>query len=75
MKLTAKDAQNLGVLDLIISEPVGGAHRDHEGMSLEIKRVLHDTLAELEDIPIDDLLDQRLQKFLDIGIFEESGKS
>jgi len=75
MKLTAKDAQRLGVLDLIISEPIGGAHRDHEGMSQEIKRVLQETLAELEVIPTNDLLDQRLQKFLDIGIFEEAGKS
>jgi acetyl-CoA carboxylase carboxyl transferase subunit alpha len=75
MKLTAKDAQRLGVLDLIISEPIGGAHRDHEAMSQEIKRVLQETLAELEVIPTNDLLDQRLQKFLDIGIFEESGKS
>jgi acetyl-CoA carboxylase carboxyl transferase subunit alpha len=75
MKLTAKDAHNLGVVDLIIGEPVGGAHRDHEGMSREIKRVLQDTLAELEIIPAGDLLDQRLQKFLDIGVFEESGQS
>jgi acetyl-CoA carboxylase alpha subunit len=44
-------------------------------MSQEIKRVLQETLAELEVIPTNDLLDQRLQKFLDIGIFEESGKS
>jgi acetyl-CoA carboxylase carboxyl transferase subunit alpha len=75
MKLTAQDAQRLGVLDLIISEPIGGAHRDHEAMSQEIKRVLEETLAELEAIPVNDLLDQRLQKFLDIGIFEESGNS
>ena len=75
MKLTAKDAMRLGVIDLIIDEPVGGAHREHEGMSLEIKRVIQDTLAELEIIPTQELLDQRLQKFLDIGIFEESGQS
>jgi acetyl-CoA carboxylase carboxyl transferase subunit alpha len=74
MKLTAVDAKNLGVLDLIIKEPIGGAHRDHEGMSLEIKRVLLDTLDELEKVPVADLLDQRLQKYLDIGVFEESGK-
>ena len=75
MKLTAKDAMKLGVLDKIIPEPVGGAHRDHKAMSLEIKGVIQDTLAELEAIPANDLLDQRLQKFLDIGVFEESGQS
>ncbi len=75
MKLTAKDAVKLEVVDLIIEEPVGGAHRDHQAMSLEIKRVLLDTLVELQIIPTKDLLDQRLQKYLDIGVFEESGTS
>ena len=75
MKLTAKDAVKLEVVDLIIEEPVGGAHRDHEAMSLEIKRILFDTLVELQNIPTKDLLDQRLQKYLDIGVFEESGTS
>jgi acetyl-CoA carboxylase carboxyl transferase subunit alpha len=75
MKLTAADAMTLGVIDQIITEPVGGAHRDHQAMSLEIKRVLQDTLAELDAVAAADLLDQRLQKFLDIGVFEESGKA
>ena len=75
MKLTAKDAVHLEVVDLIIEEPVGGAHRDHKAMSLEIKRVLLDTLVDLQNIPTKDLLDQRLQKYLDIGVFEESGTS
>ncbi len=74
MKLTAVDARDLGVIDMIITEPIGGAHRDHEAMSLEIKGVMQDTLAELETIPAETLLDQRLQKFLDMGIYEEAGK-
>jgi len=75
MKLTAADALDLGVIDLIIEEPIGGAHRDHKAMSLGIKGVLLDTLAELENIPPGKLVDQRLQKFLNIGVFEESGRS
>jgi len=73
MKLTATDALKLGVIDMIIDEPIGGAHRDHEDMSLKIKGVLLNILAELETIEPDNLLDQRLQKFLEMGIFEESG--
>jgi acetyl-CoA carboxylase carboxyl transferase subunit alpha len=73
MKLTATDALNLGVIDSIIDEPIGGAHRDHLEMSLQIKGLLLNTLAELDPIEPADLLDQRLQKFLEMGIFEESG--
>jgi len=75
MKLTAQDAVDLKVVDLIINEPVGGAHRDHEAMSREIQKVILDTLAELGEIPPNELLDQRLQKFLDIGVFEEASPS
>jgi acetyl-CoA carboxylase carboxyl transferase subunit alpha len=74
MKLTARDALDLGVIDAIISEPIGGAHRDHEEMSARIQGQILDSLSELEAFAIHDLLDQRLQKFLDMGIFEESGQ-
>ena len=74
MKLTSDDALNLGVIDAIIPEPTGGAHRDHKAIALSVKAKIQDTLAELENIPSDKLLDQRLQKFLDMGIYEESGK-
>jgi len=72
MKLTSADALRLGVIDEIIAEPIGGAHRDHKTMSLNIKAKLQDTLAELEKIPVPELLDARLQKFLDMGIYEEA---
>ena len=48
-------AANLGVVDRIINEPIGGAHRDHKAMSLEIKGVIQDTLAELERLLEPDL--------------------
>jgi acetyl-CoA carboxylase carboxyl transferase subunit alpha len=74
MKLTSADALRLGVIDDVIKEPTGGAHRDHKALALDIKAKIQDTLAELEAIPVNDLLDQRLQKFLDMGKFSESGK-
>lgn len=74
MKLTSDDALRLGVIDKIIPEPIGGAHRDHKAMSLGIKALIQDTLAELDQIPVQELLDQRLQKFLDMGIYEEASQ-
>ena len=74
MKLTAADALELKVIDKIIPEPLGGAHRDHKAISLSLKAVIQDTLAELEGTPVQTLLDNRLQKFLDMGIYEETGK-
>jgi acetyl-CoA carboxylase carboxyl transferase subunit alpha len=74
MKLTAKDALRLGAIDKIIPEPLGGAHRDHKAMALSIQATIQDALAELEDLPAQELLDLRLQKFLDIGIYAEAGK-
>lgn len=75
MKLTSGDALRLGAIDGVIKEPTGGAHRDHKAMALDIKAQIQDALAELEAIPANDLLDQRLQKFLDMGKFSEAGKS
>ncbi len=75
MKLTSDDALRLGVIDAVLPEPTGGAHRDHKAVALTVKAKIQDTLAELEKIPHDKLLDQRLQKFLDMGIYEEAGKS
>ncbi len=75
MKLTSSDAMRLKVIDGIIPEPTGGAHRDHKAVALTLKAKIQDTLAELERIPKDKLLDLRLQKFLDMGIYKEAGKS
>ncbi|MBU8870084.1 MAG: acetyl-CoA carboxylase carboxyltransferase subunit alpha [Gemmatimonadales bacterium] len=73
MKLTSSDAVRLGAIDGVIKEPTGGAHRDHKALALDIKAKLQDTLAELAAISPSDLLDQRLQKFLDIGKYAEEG--
>jgi len=75
MKLTSNDALRLGVIDSIIPEPTGGAHRDHKAMALSVKAKIQDTLAELDKVPSDLLLDKRLQKFLDMGKYHDSGKS
>lgn len=74
MKLTSQDALGFNAIDGIITEPIGGAHRDHKAIALSVKATIQDALAELEKLPTNQLLDQRLQKFLDMGIYEEKGR-
>lgn len=72
MKLTATDAKELGVIDEVIGEPLGGAHRDHKATAQLIKATIERELSELETTSGQDLLDSRLQKFLDMGIYDEA---
>jgi len=74
MKLTSADAKRLGVIDGIINEPVGGAHRDHKAMALDVKAQILDSLAELGKFSASELKDRRLQKFLDIGKYQDGAK-
>ncbi len=71
MRLTAADARGFGLIDGVIEEPVGGAHRDHEGAAQVIKARLLDALAELAELPPDTLREQRLAKFLAMGEWSE----
>jgi len=71
LKLTSKDLARLGVIDDIIPEPLGGAHRDHREMSNTLKAYLLRYLRELRGLSLADLLEQRYQKFRRMGIFDE----
>jgi acetyl-CoA carboxylase carboxyl transferase subunit alpha len=71
LKLTSKDLARLGVIDDIIPEPLGGAHRDHREMSNTLKAYLLRYLRELRGQSFEDLLEQRYQKFRRMGIFDE----
>lgn len=70
MKLTAPDLLQLGVIDAIIEEPVGGAHRDHEAAAKILKAYLCRELGELENIPVAELIDRRIDKYSKMGFFE-----
>jgi acetyl-CoA carboxylase carboxyl transferase subunit alpha len=65
MKITAEDLKSLGVIDAIIPEPVGGAHRDAEKVIAATGDVIANALAELAQK--NDLRADRRQKFLDMG--------
>jgi acetyl-CoA carboxylase carboxyl transferase subunit alpha len=69
LRLTAKDLQRLGVIDDIIPEPLGAAHRDHREMANTLKTCLLRYLRELQNTPIPDLLESRYQKFRALGVF------
>jgi acetyl-CoA carboxylase carboxyl transferase subunit alpha len=71
LKMTAKDLLGLGVIDEIIHEPLGGAHRDHHLMANRLKIYLRNTLRELAAVSPDKLVEDRYQKFRRMGIFIE----
>lgn len=74
LRFTAKDLSRFGVVDHVISEPLGGAHRDHHQMATRLKTYLSNTLAELECQDLDALLDERYEKFRRMGQFLEVGE-
>lgn len=71
LRLTAKDLLKLGVVDAIVPEPLGGAHRDPRLMAGNLKKFLRASLKELQKESIDDLIEKRYEKFRSIGVFCE----
>jgi len=67
MKLTAKDLLKLGIIDEIIPEPIGGAHRDPETIAVEIKNSIIKNLKNFENLSKEEVYDHRKAKFLQIG--------
>src|SRR5216117_2433815 len=72
MRITAPDLLRLGVIDAIVPEPVGGAHRDWEGAAGHLREALRDQLGQLTSKPADSLVAERYEKFRKIGAFEEA---
>ncbi|HEY2103500.1 MAG TPA: acetyl-CoA carboxylase carboxyltransferase subunit alpha [Chthoniobacterales bacterium] len=71
LKLTAQDLMNLGVVDEVVPEPEGGAHRDHEKSAAILGTALRQNLERLLAIPLDQLLESRYAKFRRLGNFAE----
>ena len=67
MKITAKDLFRLGIIDKIIDEPVGGAHREPAQMISQVKSYLKNTITELSQFTEKELIQKRRDKFLEIG--------
>jgi acetyl-CoA carboxylase carboxyl transferase subunit alpha len=67
MKLNAKSVHDLGLIDEVISEPLGGAHRSFDQASSNLSKVLIKNLDELTNMSIDSLLDRRYKRLMSYG--------
>jgi len=72
LKLTATDLTEVGIVDEIVPEPVGGAHRDPESTYQSVGMAVASALDELDDLDSQTLLDRRLEKFDALGAYESA---
>ncbi len=70
--ITSTRLKAMGLVDKIISEPLGGAHRDPEAMMLSMKKALTDSLRSLQDYSLDELLKMRFERLMGYGKFKEA---
>jgi acetyl-CoA carboxylase carboxyl transferase subunit alpha len=77
LKLTSRDLMKLGVIDNIISEPLGGAHRDPHTAAHNLEQHVAKTLRELtsKKLKIETLLERRYEKFRNLGVVVEQSKN
>ena len=71
MGITAPRLKTLGLVDRIVSEPLGGAHRDHVAMAQSLKKVLQDALINLSALSTTELLAKRYERLMSYGRFKE----
>ena len=71
MGITAERLQKLGLVDEVIPEPLGGAHRDPQAMSEAIKNSLLQTLSDLQSLSVEELIMQRRERLLGVGNYKE----
>jgi acetyl-CoA carboxylase carboxyl transferase subunit alpha len=72
LKPTSEDLFKLGLIDEIVREPFGGAHRDHEKAFKNLSTALDKHLRELLKVPVEELKESRYLKFRGMGVFEET---
>ncbi|MCG5515222.1 MULTISPECIES: acetyl-CoA carboxylase carboxyl transferase subunit alpha [unclassified Ectothiorhodospira] len=71
MGIISTRLKELGLIDQVIDEPLGGAHRDPEAMSQALKATLQETLDELQCMDVDELVERRYQRIMKYGQFKE----
>lgn len=72
MGITSGRLRELELIDEIIPEPLGGAHRDYDGAAQNLSNALSATLARIDDVELDELLEQRYQRLMSHGRYRES---
>ena len=70
--ITAHRLKALGLIDKIVNEPVGGAHRDHRQMAAFLKRALNDAFRQVGDFKVKELLDRRYERLQSYGRFSDT---
>lgn len=71
LKLTSKDMSGFGLVDGVLPEPIGGAHSQPEAMAASLKDYITKTIAELKKINPEKRIEQRIEKFSNMGFYEE----
>mgnify|MGYP005838570563 CR=1 FL=1 len=71
MRVTAADLTEMGLVDRVIEEPVGGAHTDHDAAAAMLKLVLKEELTALMPIPPQKLVHDRVEKYAKMGVWKE----
>lgn len=71
MGITAPRLKSLGLIDRIVNEPVGGAHRDHRAMAQNVKKALQEALKQLAGLSSSELIERRFERLMSYGRFKE----
>jgi len=72
MGITADRLKDIHLIDSIINEPIGGAHRDYPGMMQAVKTVIQDSLRKLQDHSTETLIEKRLERLMKYGSYKEA---
>ena len=71
MGITADRIKSLGLIDVVLKEPLGGAHRDADAMAASLKKALVENMGRLERMSLDELVEARYKRFMSFGAFKE----
>lgn len=71
LRITAPDLKELGVIDGIIKEPVGGAHRNYDETAEALKWTILSELEQLSQLPVEERIERRIEKFGNMGVYNE----
>lgn len=71
MGITAARLKSLGLIDKVINEPVGGAHRDHKAMAAAVKKALQESLKQVAGLSSEELIERRFERLMSYGKFKE----
>ena len=70
LKLTAKDMKSNGLIDEIIKEPLGGAHRNREAIFESVKKAIEETYKKLSKLSVEKLIEKRMDKYTSYGVYK-----